>query len=162
MRGILTNMNLSRGIRLRVLKGYIWSGMIYGCESWTISKEMRKSLEATEMWFLRRMLRIPWTARRTNKEVLQMSGTKRELLTVIMKRQLGLLGHVLRRDGLRSTRLLGMIEGKSARGRQRLTYMDGIKEAAYIRGIGEVTKLARDRKKWKSIVANVNFDTVQK
>ena len=55
------------------------------CESSTISKEMRKSLEATKIWFLWGMLRIPWTARRTNKEVLQMSGTKRELLTVIIK-----------------------------------------------------------------------------
>ena len=115
--------------------------MIYGCESWIIRKEMRKSPEATEMWFLRRMLRIPWTARRTNKEVLQMSGTKRELLTVIMKRELGFLGHVLRRDGLESTCLLGMIEGKIARGRHRLTYMDGIEEAADIARIGEVTNL---------------------
>ena len=85
---------------------------------------MRKSLEATEMWFLRRMLRTPWAAGRPNKEVLQISGTKRELLTVIMKKQLGFLGHVLRRDGLESTCLLGMIEGKRVRGRQRLTYMD--------------------------------------
>ena len=120
MRGILTNMNLSGEIRLRVLKGYIWSGMIYGCESRTISKEMRKSLEATEMWFSRRMLRIPWTARITNKEVLQMPSMKRELLTGIMKRQLGFLGHALGRDGRESTCLLGMIEMKRARRRQRL------------------------------------------
>ena len=93
MRGILTNMSLNSEIRLRILKIYIWSGMIYGCESWTFSKEIRPRLEATEMWFLRRMLRILWTARRANKEVLLMSGTKRELLTVIMKRQLGILGH---------------------------------------------------------------------
>ena len=109
------------------------------------------------MKFLRRILRIPWTPRRTNKEVLQMSGTQRKLLTVIMKRQLGFLGHVLRRDGLESTCLLGMIERKRARGRQRL--MDRIKEATDIRRIWEVIKLARDRKKWASIVANVNFDT---
>ena len=122
MRGILTNMNLSGEIRLRVLKGYIWSGMIYGCESWTISKEMRKSLEATEMWFLRRMLRIPWTARITNKEVLQMPGMKRELLTGIMKRQLGFLGHVGTEKGWPRKYLsfLGMIEMKRARRRQRL------------------------------------------
>ena len=76
-----------------------------------------------------------------------------------MKRQLGFLGHVLRRDGLESTCVLGIIEGKRTRGRQRLTYMDGIKEATDVRRIGEVTKLARDTTKWKSLVVNVNFDT---
>ena len=159
LRGTLTNMNLSREIQRRVLQSYIRPGMIYGCESWTISKENKKSLEATEAWFLRRMLRIPWIARRTNKEVLQISGTKRELLTAIMKIQLGFLGHVLRSYGLESTCVLGMIEGKRARGRHGLTYMHGLKEAADIR-IEKVTKLARDRKKWKSIVTTVIFDKV--
>ena len=72
------------------------------------------------------------------------------------ERELGLLGHVLRRDGLESTCPLGMIERKRALGRQRLTYIGGIKETADIKRIGEFTKLARGRKKWKSIVSNVN------
>ena len=98
------------------------------------------------MWFLRRMLRIPWTARRANKEVLKMTGTKRELLTVIMKRQLELFGRVLRRDGLESICLLGMSDRKRARERQRLTYMDGIREAADIRRIWDVAKACKRQK----------------
>ena len=113
---------------MRILKAYVWSVLLFGCESWTISKEMRKRLEAAEMWFLRRMLRIPWTARRTNVEVLQMARTKRELMATIRKRQLGFLGHLLRGAGIEKDCLLGMIEGTRARGRQRRKFMDGIKE----------------------------------
>ena len=77
MRGILTNMSLNTALRVRILKSYVWSTLLYGCESWTIKADMRRRLEATEMWFLRRMLRVPWTARRTNEEVLQMAGVSR-------------------------------------------------------------------------------------
>jgi hypothetical protein len=79
MKGILTNLSLSKSIRFRIVKTYIWSVMLYGCESWTIGKEGRKRLEAVEMWIIRRMIRGPWTARKTNEEVLQMAGVGREL-----------------------------------------------------------------------------------
>ena len=87
--------------------------MIYSCQSWTISKEMTKIQEATEMWFLRILFRILWTAKITKHEVLQIPGLKRELLTGIMKRQLGFLGHILRRDGLQRACLLRIIAGKT-------------------------------------------------
>ena len=76
IRGILTNMSLSGEIRLRLLEGYIWSGVLYGCESWTVNNEMRKRLEAAEVWFLRIMMRIPCTARRASHDVIQIAGTK--------------------------------------------------------------------------------------
>ena len=155
MRGILTSLNLSRGIRLRILKSYIWSVLLYGCETWTVSRKMKKRLEATEMWFIRRMMRIPWVARRTNQEVLQMAGMSRELITTVRRRQLGYLGHVLRRDGLEKDCLLGMIEGRRARGRQRMKYMDDIKEMVGREKIEEVVGLAENRRVWHSIVANV-------
>ena len=100
MRRILTDLNLGIGIRIRTLKCYIWSVMLYGCETWTISREMKKRLEAAEMWFIRRMMRVPWEARRTNQEVLQMAGTTRELMTTVRRRQLGFIGHVLRGEGI--------------------------------------------------------------
>ena len=159
MRRILTSMSLSSEVQLRLLKSYIWSGMLYGCESWTISKELRRRLEAAEVWFLRRMLRIPWTARTTNQDVVQTTGTKRELITVIRKRQLGFLGHVLRRNGIENSCLLGKINGKIARGKQRHKYMDCIKEAANIQTTVEVLRAIQDRNVWRSIVANVNIDT---
>ena len=82
--------------RVRLMKCYVWSGLLYGCETWTISKGMRKRLEAAEMWFYRRMMRIPWTARITNEEVLERVGVGRSLIGTIRKRQLSFLGHILR------------------------------------------------------------------
>ena len=158
MRRILTSMSLSSEVRLRLLKSYIWSGILYGCESWTISKEMRRRLEAAEVWFLRRMLRILWTAKRTNQNVIQIDGTKRKLITVIRKRQLRFIGHVLRRNGLENSCLLGMISRKRARGRQRNKYMDGIKEAKNIQTTVDVLRPIQDRNVWRSKVANVNID----
>ena len=89
---------------------------------------MRKRLEAAEIWFYWRMLRILWTAGKTNQEMLQRAGVGRELMTVIMKRHVGFLGHLLRGNGLEKDCLLGMVEGRRARGRQRRKYMDGNKE----------------------------------
>ena len=126
MRDLLTNLSLNPRLRERMVRCYIWSGLLYGCESWTISAVMRRRLEATEMWLLRRMLRVPWTARRTNQHVLQMAGTSRRLMTTIRQRQLRHLGHVLRSRSLGKDCLLGMIEGTRARGRQRMKLMDGV------------------------------------
>ena len=83
MRRILTNLSLGMNICLRLLKCYVWSTLLYRCEAWNISGVMRRRLEAAEIWFIRRMLRIPWTARRTNGEVLGMAGTARVLMTTI-------------------------------------------------------------------------------
>ena len=119
MRKIMTSRNLGTGIWLRILKTSIWSVMLCGCETWTVSIEMKKRMDAA-MWLIRRIMRIPWVERRTNQKVLQMAGTTRELMTTVKRRQLGYLGHELRGDGLERDCLLGMIEGKRGRGRQRM------------------------------------------
>ena len=159
IRKILISLSINVRTRIRVLKAYVWSVLLFGCEAWTISKEMRKRLEAAEIWFYRRMLRVPWTARRSNEDVLRMAGTKRELLSVIRKRQLGFLGHILRGNGLEKDCLLGMVEGVRARGRQRTKYLDGIKEIVGCGTIDGVLRLAEDRSAWRAIVANINVDT---
>ena len=94
---------------------------------------MKKKLEAAETWFIRRIKRIPWVERKTNQEVLQMAGVTRELMmtmATVRSRQLGYLGRVLRGDGPEGDCLLGVIEGKRGRGRQRVKSMDGIREMA--------------------------------
>ena len=159
IRKILVSLSINMRTRIRVLKTYVWSVLMFGCEAWTISKEMRRRLEAAELWFIRRMLRVPWTARRTNEEVLQMAGVKRELMTQIRKRQFGFLGHVLRGRGLERDCLLGMVEGRRARGRQRIKYMDGIRELIGCGRTEEVLRYAEDRRAWRSIAANINLDT---
>ena len=111
------------------------------------------------MWFARRMLRIPWTARRTNEEVLRRAGVKRELMTMIRRRQIGFVGHILRSNGLEKDCLLGMIDGRRARGRQRSKFMDGIREVTGCETMGDVMRLAEDRSVWRSVPAYVNLDT---
>ena len=104
-------------------------------------------------------MRIPWTARRTNDEVLQITRGCRELLTVIRRRQMGFIGHILRGSGLEKECLLGMIEWRRAIGMQRMKYMDSIKELLGCGNMSEVLRLAEDRRVWRSIDANVNLDT---
>ena len=159
LRRILTCLNLNKGLRMRILKTYIWPVILYGCESWTMNKEIRKILEAAEMWFVRRMMRVPWVARRTNEEVLRMAGVDRELLSTVYSRQLGFLGHILRGDGLERDCLLGMIDGTRARGRQRTKFLDGIKSVVGCRKVQDVVRMEENRGEWRSIVANVNIDT---
>lgn len=153
---MLTNITMNMGLRLRLLKCFVWSTLLYGCETWTVKKIMEKRLEAVEMWFLRRMLRIPWTARVSNEEVMRRAGVERMLVKTIRKRQLQFLGHILRADGLERTCLLGRVEGTRSRGRQRIKYMD-----ALLAQLGDgwrvvdLIRLADERSRWRSMVADV-------
>ena len=98
-------------VRLRLLKYYVWSILLYGCEAWTISKRMQEKLEATEMWFLRRMLRISWNDKITNAAVLRRAGTGRHLMKNLLERQMKFLGHVMRKETLKELSVNGRIEG---------------------------------------------------
>ena len=100
---------------------------------------------------------MPWTARRTNREVLEWANTSRKLVTTIRQRQLKYIGHVLRGSSLERDCLLGMVEGTRARGRQRAKYLDGIKTLLGCSNVGEVLLLAGRREDWRNIVANVNI-----
>ena len=96
--------------RLRVLHCYIHPVLMYGSEACSITSDLRKRLESCEMWFLRRMMRISWTDKLTNEEVLQRAGVERKLIGEIT-RQMRFLGHVIRKDGLENLALTGKIEG---------------------------------------------------
>ena len=159
MRKVLTNMNLSMKIRLRMLKCFVWSVLLYGCEAWTLNRELRRRVEAAEMWFLRRMLRIPWTARMTNERVMELAGVRRELMAEVRKRQLKVLGHILRHDALEKDVFLGKIEGRRARGRQRMTFGSSlIEDIPGEMTVAGLVRLAQDRERWCSMVAHVNQD----
>ncbi|GFN97261.1 mannosyltransferase [Plakobranchus ocellatus] len=117
MKTVLTNKNISIRTRRGALECYIEPVLMYGCEAWTISKQTQKKLEATEMWFLRRMLRISWTAKKTNDTVLEEAHTTRLLISKIRKRQATFFGHVMRREKLENLVTTGMLEGKRSRGK---------------------------------------------
>ncbi|GFO46620.1 endonuclease-reverse transcriptase [Plakobranchus ocellatus] len=126
MKTVLTNKNISIQTRRRALECYIEPILMYGCEAWTISKQTQKKLEATEMWFLRRMLRISWTAKKTNDTVLEEAHTTRLLISKIRKRQATFFGHVMRREKLENLVTTGMLEGKRSRGKQREKLIEGL------------------------------------
>ena len=109
MKNILTNRKLHISTRKRMTKTYIWSKMLYGCESWTISNNMKKRLEAAEMWMYRRMARISWKEFKTNEEVLEICKAGRELLTSIKARQMSFLGHIMRHSDTEKLVLTGRI-----------------------------------------------------
>lgn len=153
MHSIFVNRNLSMKIKTRLLKCYIWSVLTYGCETWTLTPELEGNIEAAEMWFLRRMLKISYVDRITNKEVMVRAGVKRELLSTITKRQLNFLGHVLRKEGLECLVLQGRMEGKRGRGRPRTTFMDRIKKVTGINSTKTIFDYARDRTCWREVTA---------
>ena len=93
MRNVLTNRKLSIATKKSLIKTYVWSTLLYGVESWTLTSAMVKRMEAMELWIWKRMLKIPWTARRTNEEVLKMVGERRQLMAEVRGRQLKLFGH---------------------------------------------------------------------
>ena len=153
MRTILCNRRLSMQTRIRVLRCYIEPILFYGCEAWTVNKKIQSELEATEMWFLRRMMKIPWTAKKTNAEVLIDAGVKRSILSNIRGRQSRFLGHVLRRTQLEHLITTGKIKGRRDRGRQREKLLDGL---VLWHGRSSPTELidnTRDRESWRNMIA---------
>ena len=127
MSNIMKNTHLSIKTRSRAVKTYVWSVLLYGCETWTISRQMEQRLEALEMWCWRRLLKITWAQMISNEEVLRRMGLGRELLMHVRGRQMRFLGHVMRSEELENLSLTGRVPGRRASGRQREKYMDGIK-----------------------------------
>ena len=154
---ILKNRNISMTTKFRILKTYVWSTLTYGCECWTITSDIEKKIEAAEMWFIRRMLRISWAEKKTNVNVLREGNVQRSLLKTIRKRQMEFLGHVCRRRGLEFLSLTGKVEGKRDRGKQRITFLDSLCNSAtggQSKGLNFL-KLSDDRDVWRGMVANV-------
>ena len=118
MKSILINTKIDIRVRLRILKCYIIPIFTYGSECWSVSSTMRKRIEALEMWFLRRMLRISWTRHVSNEEILQIAKTQRTIWTDIRERQRKFIGHVIRKEELEQIVMAGKIQGKKAKGRQ--------------------------------------------
>ena len=156
MSPILKNRTISIHIKTQALKCYVWSILLYGFECWTINKEMGKRLETTEMWFLRIILGVLWTARESNDSVMRRMKWKRCLLNTICYRQLEFLGHVIRKDCLEHQVLSGKICGKRDKGRQRMKYLESINLLIEKQGYEKIDFLhvARDRRKWRVMVAN--------
>ena len=127
---------------------------MYGCEAWTLNKKMQKKLEAVEMWFLRRILRVPWTAKKPNETVLKEADTERRLLQKIRKRQATFFGHIMRQEGLEHDITTGKLDGKRCKGRQREKMLDGLKIWLRTERVSDMMSATKDRDVWRDMIAN--------
>ena len=130
MKGVLCGRDLNLNLRVRLVKCYIFSTLLYGMEAWTLNAVTLKKLEAFEMWVYRRILRISWTDRVTNTEVLRRMGKAKELIETIKSRKLEYLGHVARGAIYSLLRLImqGKIQGKRSVGRRRISWLRNLRE----------------------------------
>ena len=144
MKTVLTNLKVTMRTRLRVLRSYIEPLFLYGCETWTLMTAERNRLMATEMWFLRRMLKVNRIDKVTNEEVLHRAGTKRWIIRTIAKRQVSFFGHVIRKEKIEQLVTTGKIIGRRSRGRQPRKITDQIKDWTMTSCLYDVFKRARE------------------
>ena len=157
MKAITKNKCISVETKIRITKVYVWSILLYGCECWTIDRDIENRLNAAEMWFLRRILRIPWTDRVSNDNVLARAGVQRELMKTVRKRQMSFLGHIYRKNDLEKAVLAGKICGRRDRGRQRITYLQSLNNAATGGSMSKTDflRVAERREDWRLMIADV-------
>ena len=152
---ILKSRDISLPTKVRLVKAMVFPVVMYGCESWTVKKAKRRRTDAFELWFWRRLLRVPWTARRSNQSILKEISPGCSLDGLMLKLKLQYFGHLMRRvDSLEKTLMLGGIGGRRRRGRRRMRWMDGITNMMDM-SLGEFQELVMDRGSWRVAIHRV-------